>query len=83
LPITNDTAFKFANGELRRGVVISQERTARCKTVNVALGDTIVKEETEKQKAGKSSKRKRRESHSSDLSKDGEEINESESLVSN
>ena len=43
--MTEDAAFKFANGELRRGLVISQQQTARVKTVNVALGNYIIKEE--------------------------------------
>lgn len=71
--MTNDAAFKFSNGELRRGVVISQERTSRTRVVNVALGECIIKEEMDGEKANRVHKRKRRISQRSNVSDDNEE----------
>lgn len=81
---TEDPSFKFSNGELRRGLVISQQRTSRVKIVNVALGDCILKEEIDRSQGNMSSKRDRRGSQRSNTEdeEDDEEVKFFEKRVS-
>ncbi|KAI6174615.1 hypothetical protein M3Y97_01010400 [Aphelenchoides bicaudatus] len=73
-----DAAFKFVNGEMCRGLVISQQRTARVKTVNVALGSCIIKEEKDDEVQSTHSRKRH---NSQNLGEDEPEPKVFESLV--
>ncbi|KAI6186326.1 Protein RRP5-like protein [Aphelenchoides besseyi] len=79
---SDDLTLKFNNGELLRGLVISQSRTARAKYLTVALGDCILKEEPEDEETSRNKVKKRKKQNSETKAEEDDETKPDESMIS-